>query len=147
MNIKYFDDANGRWADVTGNIGDTLVIDASGFTTAPPKPYKSLVILNLTCDEYDNVGFDIVENDFDTTFDIVVTSGLFTLTADSGAPFTDGKTGVFKATSYDDSTYWFSFNHKFINESQIDFIHAKYGTPEGYSTMLINATIEIRVYP
>ena len=146
MVIKYFDNAQGTWNDVTGNIGDTLIIDASGFVTSPlpTKPYKSLVIINLDSD----TNYDIIENDFDNDFTITQSSGVFSVTADTGSPFTDGKTAVYKATSYDDDAFWFSFNHKFIDETQIDFIFSKYGTPEGaQASGLYNATIEIRVYP
>lgn len=57
MNIKYFDNNKGQWADITGNTGDTLTADASGWgtkaqlksyivsmnqsATAPPQVYET----------------------------------------------------------------------------------------------------------
>jgi hypothetical protein len=35
MVIKYFQEFDGSWLDITGNVGDTLTLTASGWVTAP----------------------------------------------------------------------------------------------------------------
>ena len=98
MVIKYFDEGEGAWKDITGNIGDSLIVDASGWTTAPAT-YKSLTILNVSLTDTGGgsavLSYDIIQNSFAETFTLTnPADGRISIQADSGNPFTTGKTYV-----------------------------------------------------
>lgn len=81
MIIKYFDDFNGTWNDVSGSTGSTLVLNENGEwnTSAGYKVYVGLLSQTSTNDptaielentigdvtfSYDDVGSYIIEGDF-----------------------------------------------------------------------------------
>lgn len=152
MVIKYFDEGEGAWKDITGNIGDSLIIDASGWTTAPAT-YKSLTILNVSLTDTGSgtplFSYDIVQNSFAETFTLTnPDNGRISVQADSGHPFTTGKTYVIISQGLNiEPGFNFFFYYDIIDDTEIKVGWNKEGAVEGYTSGLKNATIEIRVYP
>ena len=65
MIIKYFDEFNGQWLDITGTTGTTLTYnDASGWVGVPNK----IIRANISQVGTDNPTIDIFENTTGATF-------------------------------------------------------------------------------
>jgi hypothetical protein len=149
MNIKYFDDAQGKWMDATGNIGDSLFIDASGWVAAPPsQPYKSLVLGNVNqSGEGNTPTFDILENttntaneDYSFTYNSI---GDYTFETASGTPFTSGKVAILISGFNQNGSR--AFGYSFVSDTEINFL--TYGGGGSSDDVFIDATIDIRIYP
>ena len=65
MNLKYFNDFEGKWINITGDTGSGLVIGQNGWETTPA--YSKLVLLLSQTGTADPTGTEL-ENTFESTY-------------------------------------------------------------------------------
>ena len=139
MNIKYFDNFDGVWLDVSGTTGSTLEFnDASGWVTTGG--YKKW-IGNLTQTGTSAPTVTVFENTLGVTLNRnYIDVGKYSLASDN--IFTTNKTVVFinnNATGYIISTDLSSDDAVIINTIESDTLNSANG-------VLNKTSIEIRVY-
>jgi len=141
--IIYCNNANGS---VITSVG-LWNYDGSAWVTAGAKPYKILTG-NLTQTGTGAPTFTILQNTTGVTYTTAYTGvGLYTLTANSGTPFTSNKTQVFIggniATVGGDNYF---MNTSINSTTVIGISSGSYGI--GFNDdILSNTPIEIRIYP
>lgn len=122
MNIKFFDEFNGVWADISGNTGSTLQKGADGWNTS-----QGYVLLSLLVSQTSSNAptYTELENTLGTTYSFQYNSaGNYSLILDSGL-MSQGKTMMFiQSNKKDNAIYRNSTTEAIIvtnNDGDLDF--------------------------
>jgi len=141
MIIKYFEEFEGKFYDISGDTGSTLKYGVDGWESIDGgKKYVALLNQSGTSAPTAHV----LEDDFgDITFSYDAIGQYFIQS--SGNQFTEDKTWIIVNNNYYDGSFIYTFLTRWDSDEKITLITMKDGTTK-LNDLLVNTSIEIRTY-
>lgn len=140
MIIKYFDEFEGQWLDITGTTGTTLIYnDASGWVGVPNKILKGNISQVGTSDPT----IDIFENTTGATFTTIrFTNGQYRIYSD--IPFFTNNTMFITIGTNQNKNGIFYYQFIYNDTTKIDLF--SYDNTTLTDEVLENTSFEIKIY-
>jgi len=140
MIIKWFDEFEGKFYDISGDTGSGLKYDVDGWKSVDVGK-KYVALLNQSSTSAPTA--IVLEDDFGDIYFEYDTIGQYFIKS-TGSQFTEDKTWMIIHTNYVDGGFIYQFAMKWDSTEKIVLNTNK--ATNGLDDLLINTSIEIRTY-